>query len=207
MTGTPLPLEIEVPTHVHDAMTRYVAPQGTIHAAQQNTAIHELAGAVRSMGLPEGAWLHADSRNLWPPTKAEYSVWPVSALPETLTLYRGASQRAAKRYAWTPQLDCALTFIKSEWHDEPWRRGATNLRPGLELYIYQVNLTRQQIVDANLIAWRSTSFRGYEELMFADPSALPDPTAVGHIGPRGQYEAFDAGDSSAPDSNTTAPAT
>lgn len=184
-----VPVDVKLPEGYERALVYFTSPQGNIRHAQQNEAVRRLAALTHEMELPLGAWVHADSRGLWPPTKAEYSVWGPEVLPEQLTLYRGAREHAAKRYAWSPQIDCAAMFAKNEWLDEPWRRGKRELTPATELWVYQIDVTRQDMVHAGLIAWHSTSFRGYEELVFKDPQLLPEPTRVGRIGPTGKFDA------------------
>ncbi len=188
---TVVPLDVEVPEAYKRALVYFTSPQGSIRHVQQNEAVRRLAALTRDMGLSVGAWVHADSRGLWPPTKAEYSVWKPEVLPDQITLYRGARAQAAKRYAWSPQLDCAAMFARNEWLDEPWRRGKSNLGHESELWVYKVDATREDMVNADLVAWHSTSFRGYEELIFASPERLPDPVPVGRIGASGKLEERD----------------
>lgn len=183
---TAVPLDIEVPAAYERALVYFTSPQGRIRHVQQNEAVRRLATLTRDMGLSAGAWVHADSRGLWPPTKAEYSVWGPEVLPDRISLYRGARAHAAKRFAWSPQLDCAAMFAKNEWLDEPWRRGKSNLGRESELWVYKIDVTRQDMVNAGLLAWHSTSFRGYEELIFADPRFLPEASALGRIDATGR---------------------
>lgn len=186
-----VPLDIEVPEGYEPALLAFTSPRGAVLHTQQNGAVVSLTALTRDMGLPVGAWVHADGREWTPwshPTKdlAEYSVWGAEVLPERLSLYRGARQHAAKRFVWSPQLGCAAMFAKNEWLDEPWRRGTRNLKPENELWVYKVDVTREDMVNAALLAWHSTSFRGYEELIFADPERLPEPTPVGRIDATGK---------------------
>ncbi|MBT9607588.1 hypothetical protein [Microbacterium sp.] len=185
MTGStdevPVPLDVEVPSEFAGALVEFTSPQGSIRHVQQQEAVSRLGGLVRGMQLPLGAWVHADSRGMWPPTRAEYSVWAADVLPDRIALYRGARQRAAKRFVWSPELDCAAMFAKCEWDEETWRRGADNLRPEMELYVYRIVVNRAEMVNAGLIAWHTSSFRGYQELIFREPAWLPDPVAIARV--------------------------